>query len=87
MELTKTQYGGRTRPYRVSAEDGTIEYNADGLPLEQTSEAMCYSRGSADACRWVANRGLCAWYRRFLLLDVLRWNRGAAHAAWRGSEL
>ena len=32
-----------TRPYRVSAEGGTIEYNADGLPLEQTSEAMCYS--------------------------------------------
>ena len=26
-----------TRPYRISAEGGTIEYNADGLPLEQTS--------------------------------------------------
>ena len=31
------------RPYRVSSEGGTIEYGADGLPLEQSAESMCYS--------------------------------------------
>lgn len=31
------------RPYRVASEGGTIEYGADGLPIEQSAESMCYS--------------------------------------------
>ena len=44
MELTKTRYGSRGLGHTEFAEGGTIEYNADGLPLEQTSEAMLFSR-------------------------------------------
>ena len=80
-----------TRPYRISAEGGTIEYNADGLPLEQPRRQCAILSRFRLVSRCLLMGGQ-PWFTpmgwRFLLLDVLRWNCGAAHAAWlRGFEL